>query len=126
AFSLRTFLPRRLLDRVDRYFERFGSWTIFFARFITGIRVVIAVSAGMSGFRWRRFVLWNAAGAIAWGSAIASIGWAFGQSWHLLERDVGRGGLIAAGAVVALAAAAFFVHRWKTKRESVSTRGTGR
>src|SRR5437868_13321653 len=57
------FLNRRTLAVAEGYFARFGSWTIFFARFITGIRVIGALAAGTSGMEWRRFLAANAAGA---------------------------------------------------------------
>src|SRR5262249_21515445 len=60
------FLNRRTLAVAEGYFARFGSWTIFFQRFITGIRVIGALAAGTSGMDWRRFLVANAAGAAAW------------------------------------------------------------
>src|SRR6266849_11187346 len=53
--------PKRL-DAVDAYFREHGPKTIFFARFISGIRVVAAVFAGISCIPWPRFLIYNAAG----------------------------------------------------------------
>jgi membrane protein DedA with SNARE-associated domain len=88
------FLNRRTLAVAEGYFARFGSWTIFFARFITGIRVVGALAAGTSGMEWRRFLIANAAGAAAWATTFALLGYYFGQNWDRLERWVGRTGLV--------------------------------
>src|SRR5262245_468927 len=60
------FLTPKTLQMAENYFVRYGSWTVFFARFITGLRVVGALAAGTSGMAWPRFLLANASGAVAW------------------------------------------------------------
>jgi membrane protein DedA with SNARE-associated domain len=89
------FLTPRTLALAERYFQRYGSWTIFFARFITGIRVVGAVAAGTAGMPWARFLVANALGACLWATTISLVGYYFGENLDLLERWLGRGGLIA-------------------------------
>src|SRR6516165_8421797 len=60
------FLTPKTLELAEGYFHRYGVWTIFFARFITGLRVVGALAAGTAGMHWLRFVIANASGALAW------------------------------------------------------------
>jgi membrane protein DedA with SNARE-associated domain len=93
--------PARL-QAIEAFFQRHGDKTIFIARFISGLRVVAALFAGLSGMRWRTFAFYNAAGAILWAASMGCLGFFFGASWTLLEKWVGRGGLFALG-VVALA-----------------------
>ncbi len=92
--------PKRL-SHVESYFHEHGPRTIFFARFISGLRVVAALAAGVSHVPWPTFLLYNAAGAVVWGTAIALLGFLFGQSWSLLERWVGGAGLVLVGFVAA-------------------------
>jgi membrane-associated protein len=89
------FLNQRTLQIAETYFHRFGSWTIFFARFITGLRVIGALAAGTAGMPWMRFLAANACGAVVWSVTISLLGYYFGENWHLLEKWLGRGGLIA-------------------------------
>lgn len=89
------FLTPKALELTESYFHRYGGWTIFFARFITGIRVVGAVAAGTAGMDWRRFLVANAMGACAWATTMALVGYFFGQYQEQLEKVIGRGGLIA-------------------------------
>ena len=96
------FLTPGVLKSVEGYFERYGTLTVFFARFVTGLRVVAALAAGTSRMTWPRFVLANAAGAIAWAVSMASLGYFFGHSWQMLHKWMGRGGLIILGCVVVL------------------------
>jgi membrane protein DedA with SNARE-associated domain len=105
-------LTPAVLKKADSYFERWGSWTIFVARFITGLRVVGALAAGTAGMPWRRFLIANAGGAITWATAISLLGFFFGENLRLLEKLLGRGGLIALSALVVLMVAAYSWNRW--------------
>ncbi len=90
------------LHQFDRFFDRYGAAAIFFARFVTGLRVFGALIAGASGFAWRSFLVYNACGAIVWSLAIGLVGYSLAYSFEALERWVGRSGLMAL-AIVAIA-----------------------
>jgi undecaprenyl-diphosphatase len=104
-------LTRRLLRQFDSYFERHGAKTVFIARFVTGLRVFGAVLAGGSGLPWRKFLFYNATGAIAWASAVSAAGYALAFSWETLERWIGRSGVIALTVIAALAVIAILRQR---------------
>ena len=96
-------IPQRVLKRGEALFARYGAGTVFFARFIFGMRVIAGPLAGVLRMRWRAFVVFNFLGAVVWVSFIAGAGYLFGQHWHTLVRAVGRfdtAALIAAIAVV--------------------------
>jgi membrane protein DedA with SNARE-associated domain/membrane-associated phospholipid phosphatase len=94
--------PERL-QVVEQFFARHGSRTVLFARFISGVRVLAAITAGIAGIKWRRFALFEACGAVLWSIAVAAAGYWFGASWHVIGRWIGRAGLFAiAVAVLAL------------------------
>ncbi len=116
------FLTPRALRKAEGYFDRYGSWTIFFARFITGLRVVGALAAGTAGMPWPRFLLANTGGAIAWAATMSLLGYFFGHSLPLLHHWLGRTGLILLGAVVAVGLLALFGHRlrrhWAERKEA--------
>jgi len=92
--------PERL-RQFDQFFDRHGPRTVFVARFVTGLRVFGAMLAGASRMHWRAFLLYNALGAFTWCVIIGLAGYTLGQSWQLLEKWVGRTGLIALAAIVA-------------------------
>ena len=96
-------IPQRVLKRGEALFARYGAGTVFFARFIFGMRVIAGPLAGVLRMRWRAFVVFNFLGAVVWVSFIAGAGYLFGQHWHTLARAVGRfdtAALIVAIAVV--------------------------
>lgn len=97
--------PGRLAE-FDRFFDKHGAKTVFIARFVTGLRVFGALLAGTSGLPWGRFLLYNAAGAIAWATTFGAVGYFLAYSWETLEEWIGRSGLalLAAVAVIAVVA----------------------
>jgi len=102
----------RLAD-FDRFFDRHGAKTVFFARFVTGLRVVGALLAGASRLSWSRFLVFNALGAVVWATTFGVVGYALGYSWHTLEQWIGRSGLILLVLVGALGALAVLRARWR-------------
>jgi membrane-associated protein len=94
----------------ERYFYRYGTATVFVARFITGLRVVAGPAAGAAGMAWGRFAAANAAGALCWAVAIAAAGRAGGHVWELVRDHLGPG----AWGVLAVAVVLFVV--WKVVR----------
>jgi membrane protein DedA with SNARE-associated domain len=105
----------RKIETGEKLFERYGPATVFFARFVFGMRFIAGPLAGVLRMQWRRFVLFNFLGAALWITVIASVGYLFGQHWHRLLRIVGR-----ANAVVFLAAAAIVIVLWWRYRRGPS------
>jgi membrane-associated protein len=105
------FLTPKMLRLAEDYFERYGTWTIFFARFITGLRVVGALAAGAAGMAWPRFLVANAGGALAWAVTMTLLGYFFGHSLHLIHKYIGWGGVIILGCIVVLIALPYLLRR---------------
>lgn len=109
------FLTPKALELAEGYFHRYGLWTIFFQRFITGLRVVGAVAAGTAGMPWPRFLVANTSGAVAWAVTMTLLGYFFGHSWELLHHYIGRGGLIILGTLVVFIGLPYLLRRLKSK-----------
>jgi membrane-associated protein len=105
------FLTPKTLQLAEGYFERFGVWTIFFARFIAGLRIVGALAAGTAGMHWPRFLVANAAGALAWATTMGLLGHFVGKGVEVFLAWVGRGGLIVLGCVIVLVGLTFLLRR---------------
>ncbi len=70
---------RRL--RLGQYlFHRYGGLIVFFGRFVATLRALAAVMAGANHMPWRRFLLFNTAGAVVWSAAVSSGAYVFGTS----------------------------------------------
>jgi len=100
-----------VLERGEALFARYGSFTIFFARFVFGMRVIAGPLAGVLRMRWRAFAICNFLGAVVWVSFIASAGYLFGHHWRLLVRTLTRFNL-----AIVIVALAVVVYLWWSQR----------
>ena len=108
----------RTLPPAERFFRRHGGKTVFFGRFIAVLRVAAAWVAGISHMQWWRFFLFNAAGGIVWATSVGLLAYYAGKA---AADAVSRYGLYAIVPLVAIVAAAFFVHRWWRHRAAEET-----
>lgn len=101
-------LTPQAMRTVEAYFERYGTWTVLLGRFVTGLRVIVALAAGTAGMPWSRFLPANAAGALAWASAVGLLGYFFGRSWEVLHHWLSWGSWIVLGGICLVAAFMYF------------------
>ncbi len=77
--------PKRL-ERVERWFNRYGLWTIVFGYFIPGVRHLTCYLSGISGVRARTYMLFAGAGALLWSTVFIIMGYFLGNvdlfSWR--------------------------------------------
>ena len=91
------------IERGERLFDEYGSATIFFARFIFGLRVIAGPLAGVLRMPWKRFAVFNFLGAVLWVSVISAVGYKFGKHWDKLVeyiKDLNVGIAIVAALVI--------------------------
>ncbi len=100
-----------ILRRAEDYFHHYGAWTVFFGRFIAVLRIAAALAAGTAGMAWPRFLLANAAGAVTWAASMSLLGYWFGESWEILHRWLGWGGLGVWLGIILILVVVYFVHR---------------
>lgn len=93
---------RRLVAEGEAFFARHGSAAVFFGRWLPGLRVVASWLAGANRMRWRRFLLWNALGGIAWASTVGTAAYLLGRSASGSLGVVGLAGLALAALVYLL------------------------
>jgi membrane protein DedA with SNARE-associated domain len=121
-YGLKVGLKPHLLARFDRFFERNGNRTIFFARFITGLRVFAALLAGAANMPWKEFLFYNSAGAVVWAVVITLVGYFFGKSLDLIISVVGGTGTVAL-VVIVLVMGFLMWRKRRNKREEKDTAG---
>lgn len=101
----------RVLPPAERFFARHGGKTVFIARFVIGIRVTAAWMAGITHMTWWRFLVWNAAGGIAWAVAVGLAAFYAGAAAvDLISR---YGGLAALGLVAIVLVGIGALHYWE-------------
>jgi membrane-associated protein len=65
-------------------FKRHGAATIFFARFIFGMRTIAGPLAGVLDMEWKEFLLFNFLGATTWVTVISFTGYLFANEFQTL------------------------------------------
>jgi membrane-associated protein len=83
-------ISQATLERGEKLFARFGASTVFFARFIFGLRIFAGPLAGVLRMPWGAFALFNFLGAAVWVASIATVGYLFGKHWDQMEHVLGR------------------------------------
>ncbi len=72
-------LNRRALDRTHAFYERHGGKTIIIARFVPIVRTYAPFVAGVGAMTYRKFALYNVAGAVLWVVSLSLAGYFFGN-----------------------------------------------
>ena len=118
VFSIRGDAIANIVEKGEELFRRHCDLTIFFARFIFGMRIIAGPLAGVLRMPWGKFVLFNFLGAATWVTVIAVVGFQFGEHWAELIKMVGRANLgitVVAGYVALLLWRRHRAARQKTK-----------
>lgn len=98
-------VTRERLESTHDLFARHGAKAVFLGRFVGYARALVPFVAGTAGMPRRSFFIFNAAGALLWGTGIVLLGYGLGASWRVAELWLGRWSL----AVLILSAVAVLV-----------------
>ncbi len=99
---------------VDAFLHRHGGKAIFLGRLTALLRALMPSMAGMSGMRYRTFLVWNAAGGLVWGAGCVFLGYAFASALNTVSEYLTWLPLAILGAVVA---GYLVIHLRKRRRE---------
>lgn len=86
------------IERSQKFFEAHGSKTLLVSHFIAFVRTFVPLLAGAGHMSYRRFVLFNAVGDIAWGFGVTLVGYYFGSRIPNVDHYI----MLVLGAVIAL------------------------
>ncbi len=75
-------LSRHDLDRVDHFFDRFGSLAVLLGRMLPIIRTFIAFPAGVAKMNQWKFHLYTFIGSWPWCYVLAWVGMKLGDRWN--------------------------------------------
>ena len=79
----------RMLERSERFYERYGWWSVVIARYIPWVRTFVPPIAGTVKMNYYKFLSANALGAFLWGVGITLAGYYSGSiPW---VRDISYG-----------------------------------
>jgi membrane protein DedA with SNARE-associated domain len=70
------------INRAERFFARYGSITVFFARLLPVVRTFIAFPAGLARMPMLKFQIYTFVGSWPWCFGLAYIGFLLGVRWN--------------------------------------------
>lgn len=75
------------VEKARDFFQRYGAATVFLGHFVTFLRPVVFLMAGMSRMRFATFALWNTLGCLVWAWVVPKVGevggYLIGWIWSL-------------------------------------------
>lgn len=72
-------LNKKNLKRTRYFFDKYGAWTVFIARFIPIVRTMAPTLAGTAGMEYRTFIMYNIFGGITWTATVVALGYYLGS-----------------------------------------------
>jgi len=73
------------LDATEKYFNKYGNWTVFICRFIPVVRHFISIPAGMGRMPIVPFLTMTVIGAFLWNMTLAVAGYYLKENWEWLR-----------------------------------------
>jgi membrane-associated protein len=108
----------KAIEKGDEFFARHGGKAVALGRFVAGVRVVVALLAGVNRLPWKVFALWNVLGAIVWATTVGVLAYYVGEA---IQHDLLYGGLAAGAIVIVLVAVHLVMHRRDRRRRAPRT-----
>ena len=82
--------PERRLQRAARWLRRYGVWLVLGNRFLSGVRSVIALSAGFGGLGWLQVAGLGLLSMALWNGLLLYAGMALGENWSQVSEALAR------------------------------------
>jgi membrane protein DedA with SNARE-associated domain len=90
----------RQLALTERWFQRYGSATVFFSRMLPIIRTFISLPAGVARMPFWRFTVLTTLGSIPWVLMLALVGRKVGDNWEHWRHNLGYLDYVIVAAIV--------------------------
>jgi membrane protein DedA with SNARE-associated domain/membrane-associated phospholipid phosphatase len=120
------------LERIERFFDRWGGAAILIGRFVGLVRAFAPFIAGASRLPFQRFLPYDVVGAGIWGCGLVMLGYLFWKSFDRLLQFAKQGAL-ALGVAITLIVVVVVAVRWlrvpenrRAAREWLEARPWGR
>jgi membrane protein DedA with SNARE-associated domain len=93
----------RRWSAVDAFIHRHGGKAVLLGRLTALMRALMPSMAGMSGMRYRTFLLWNAVGGIVWAPGCVLLGYAFSSALGVIGETLTWAPLVILAIIVIIA-----------------------
>jgi membrane protein DedA with SNARE-associated domain len=108
---------RERVDQARAFLARRGGVAVFLARWTAFLRAVMPALAGMARMPYPRFLVFNAVGGIAWGTAVVLVGYFAGESFSKVDTYLGRGAAVLLVVLVLAGLGVWLYRRRRAERD---------
>ena len=108
-------IKRSHLEWADRWFERYGSYAVFFSRMLPIIRTFISLPAGVARMPFWKFSVLTFLGALPWVFLLTFIGKQVGSNWENWKDSLHYVDY-AVAAIIVVGVVYLFVRWWRGRR----------
>ncbi|MDH7516589.1 MAG: DedA family protein [Bacteroidota bacterium] len=112
------FITASRVDKVRKWFGRYGYGVIVLNRFLAGTRAVVAFGAGVSALRPAPTLVLSLLSAAMWNSLLVAAGIFLGENWREIERWLSAYSAAVGIALAVFAIIAILAARAARKRKS--------
>jgi membrane protein DedA with SNARE-associated domain len=105
---------RQRLDDARDLLARRGGTAVFLGRGVAFFRAVMPALAGTARMPYPKFLAYNAAGGITWGTIVVLLGYAAGVSYARVERTLGTTSALIVAAIALLALLTWRIRRHRS------------
>ena len=103
------------LAQAERWLSRYGVALILGNRFLSGIRSVIAIGAGLGRMPWPTVVLCSSIGMAVWNGLLLYAGFLVGESWEQVAEVLAQYNRVLVG-ILCLVGAVLLGRWWRKRR----------
>jgi membrane protein DedA with SNARE-associated domain len=107
---------RKQVDWAHKQVQERGGYLIVIGRFIPGGRTAVTLSCGMLEMPWRRFIAFDVAAGLVWGTYAAMLGYLGGRTF---EENPFKGFILAFAVALGIAGI-IEAYRWYKRRRVVA------
>jgi membrane protein DedA with SNARE-associated domain len=103
------------VQRVQKWFQKYGLWIVLLNRFLSGLRSVISLVAGFSRLEWKKVAFFSFLSALFWNTILVYIGYLLGENWEKVGKYLKTYSLF-----IIFTAVIWIVFRWYRKRRNMN------
>jgi membrane protein DedA with SNARE-associated domain len=103
-------LSEKHLATSERWFSKYGSVTVFLARFVPLISTLVAFPAGIAKMSLPKFIAFSVVGIFAWDTILVYLGFQAGANYKSISQDLNSAFTPIEIAAVVIAAVAVFLY----------------
>lgn len=107
------------LDKISKWFEKYGLWMLFVCYFIPGVRHVMGYFSGIIKVPFKKFMISAYLGAFIWTGTFISLGRFLGKNWSMFHSLISKYSIFIFLATITITIVAAVIYYFKYRLKKV-------